>query len=184
MSIKSPTNLPDDLTPRSCELVKEHHERIYAQTSTLFAILMLVQWAAGIIAAVWISPRTWTGGESHIHIHVGLAVFLGGAITSLPVFLALTQPSGVFTRHAVAVCQMLMSALLIHLSGGRIETHFHVFGSLALLAFYRDPQVLLLASAVIGLDHFVRGIFWPQSVYGVVAPSIWRWAEHVLWVAF
>ena len=28
---------------------------------------------------------------------------------------------------------MLMSVLLIHLSGGRIETHFHIFGSLAFL---------------------------------------------------
>ena len=37
---------------------------------------------------------------------------------------------------------MLMSALLIHLTGGRIETHFHVFGSLAILAFYRDWRVL------------------------------------------
>ena len=59
--------------------------------------------------------------------------FLGGAITSLPVFLTLVRPRDVFTRHTVAVCQMLMSALLIHLSGGRIETHFHVFGSLAFL---------------------------------------------------
>jgi len=36
-----------------------------------------------------------------------------------------------------------MSALLIHLSGGRIETHFHVFGSLAFLAFYLDWPVLI-----------------------------------------
>ena len=33
---------------------------------------------------------------------------------------------------------MLWSGLLIHLTGGRIETHFHVFGSLAFLAFYLD----------------------------------------------
>ena len=35
----------------------------------------------------------------------------------------------------MAVGQMLMGALLIHLSGGRIETHFLIFGSLAFLAF-------------------------------------------------
>ena len=62
---------------------------------------------------------------------------------------------------------MLMSALLIHLTGGRIETHFHVFGSLAILAFYRDWRVLISASAVVTVDHLLRGFFWPQSVYGV-----------------
>ena len=45
--------------------------------------------------------------------------------------------------------QSLMSALLIHLSGGRIETHFHIFGSLAFLACYRDWRVLVAASAVV-----------------------------------
>ena len=63
--------------------------------------------------------------------------------------------------------QMLMGALLIHLTGGRIETHFHVFGSLAFLAFYRDWRVLVPATVVVALDHLLRGIFWPQSVYGV-----------------
>ena len=71
------------------------------------------------------------------------------------------------TRHSIAVAQMLMGALLIHLSGGRIETHFHVFGSLAFLAFYRDWTVLVSASVVVAADHLLRGLFWPQSVYGV-----------------
>ena len=74
--------------------------------------------------------------------------------------------------------------LLIHLSGGRIETHFHVFGSLAFMAFYRDWRVLAWASSVVAADHFVRGIFWPQSVYGVLAQEKWRWAEHTFWVVF
>ena len=73
---------------------------------------------------------------------------------------------------------MLMGALLIHLTGGRIETHFHVFGSLAFLAFYRDWRVLIPATIVVALDHMLRGMFWPQSVYGVLVASEWRWLEH------
>src|SRR5580704_9843388 len=136
----------EGVTPRVRELVAEQQNRNYAQTSRLFTVLMLVQWVAGIAAAIWISPRTWAGSTSQIHLHVWLAVLLGGAITSLPVFLTITRPCDAFTRHAVAVCQMLMSALLIHLSGGRIETHFHVFGSLAFLAYYRDWRVLVPAT--------------------------------------
>jgi two-component system, sensor histidine kinase and response regulator len=139
---------------------------------------------AGIGAAVWISPRTWVGTTSHVHLHVWLSIFLGGAITSLPVFLALTRPAAVFTRHTVAASQMLMSALLIHLTGGRIETHFHIFGSLAFLAFYRDWRVLIPATIVIAADHAVRGLYFPQSVFGVLTASPWRWVEHTGWVIF
>src|SRR5258706_15249048 len=110
--------LTDDVTPRAHELMREHQSQIYEKTSRLFAILMPIQWVAGIIAAVWISPRTWEGTTSAIHLHVYVAVFLGGAITALPVFLAMTKPRHVATRHVVAIGQMLMSALLIHLTGG------------------------------------------------------------------
>jgi len=162
----------------------EHQNRIYAQTSRLFSILMVVQWVAGIAAALWISPLAWAGSTSRIHVHVWLAILLGGAITSLPVFLTLVRPTDAFTRHTVAVCQMLMSSLLIHLSGGRIETHFHVFGSLAFLAFYRDWRVLVPATIVVALDHALRGIYFPQSVFGILTTSPWRWVEHACWVIF
>src|SRR5258705_279957 len=79
---------------------------------------------------------------------------------------------------------MLTSGLLIHLTGGRIETHFHVFGSLAFLAFYRDWKVLVSATVVVAADHFLRGVFWPQSVFGILASSPWRWVEHAGWVLF
>jgi two-component system, sensor histidine kinase and response regulator len=173
-----------DLIARVRELVTEHRNRIFDQTSRLFTILMVVQWIAGIAAALWISPRTWAGATSSVHIHVWLAIFLGGAITALPVFLTLARPRDSFTRHTVAVCQMLMSSLLIHLTGGRIETHFHVFGSMAFLAFYRDWTVLVPATVVVAVDHLVRGIYFPQSVFGILVPSPWRWVEHAGWVLF
>src|SRR5213075_1680676 len=112
------------------------------------------------------------------------AIFLGGAVSSLPIALALLMPGRTVTRHVIAVAQMLWSALLIHLTGGRIETHFHVFGSLAFLAFYRDWKVLVPATVVVAADHFLRGMFWPQSVYGVLVASQWRWLEHAAWVVF
>ena len=88
------------------------------------------------------------------------------------------------TRHVIAVAQMLVSAILIHLTGGRLETHFHIFGSLAILAIYRDWRVLITASAVVAADHLLRGIYWPQSAYGVLSVTPWRWMEHTGWVVF
>jgi signal transduction histidine kinase/CheY-like chemotaxis protein len=172
------------LADRTTELLREQQESVYRDTDRMFALLMGLQWLAGIAAALWISPRTWQGAQSETHSNVYLAVFLGGAIAFGPIWLALTRPGSVLTRHTVAVGQALTSALLIHLTGGRIETHFHVFGSLAFLAFYRDWRVLISATLVVAGDHILRGALWPESVYGVLSASNWRWLEHAAWVAF
>jgi two-component system sensor histidine kinase/response regulator len=165
-------------------LLKEHQLAVYKRTDRMFAWLMTFQWLAGIATALIVSPKTWAGQISDVHIHVWAAIFLGGIITLFPVMLAILRPGEAMTRHVIAGTQMLMSGLLIHLSGGRIETHFHVFGSLAFLAFYRDWRVLIPATVVVAVDHFVRGVYWPQSAFGVLTASHWRWVEHAAWVIF
>ena len=177
--------LPTAKWKQSAEaLYASFQDDIHRRTDRMFAYLMIFQWLAGIAAAVWITPRTWMGTSSQIHLHVWAAVFLGGGISAVPLFLILKRPGHVLTRHVVAVAQAMTSALLIHITGGRIETHFHVFGSLAFLAFYRDWRVLVTATVVVAVDHAARGLFWPQSVFGVATASPWRWIEHAGWVLF
>jgi hypothetical protein len=161
-----------------------HEEEIHKRTDRMFAVIMGVQWILAIIIAILFSPYGWEGKIRSIHIHVYLAVFLGAAISSLPIALALLKPGKPITRHVIAAGQILWSALLIHLTGGRIETHFHVFGSLGILAFYRDWKVLGTATVVVAADHLIRGILWPESVYGIVNPEWWRFLEHAFWVVF
>lgn len=169
--------------PESAEAIyREHERRIHVQTDRLFAALMIVQWLAGIGAAYWISPRVWSGTMSRTHLHVWAAIYLGGVISLFPIMLAITRPGQAVTRYVIAIAQMLMSSLLIHFTGGRIETHFHVFGSLAFLSCYRDWRVLVPATIVVAVDHFVRGVYWPESVFGVLTASHWRWLEHAGWV--
>src|SRR5712671_7986548 len=169
---------------RANELFTSYQRDIYASTDRLFAGLMGFQWIAGIVFALWVSPLAWYGAVSRTHIHVWAAIVLGGVISLFPALLGLLRPGRASTRYTIAIAQMLMGALLIHLTGGRLETHFHVFGSLAFLAFYRDWKVLVPATIVVALDHMLRGVFWPQSVYGVLVASQWRWLEHAAWVVF
>lgn len=166
------------------EFLAEQQERIYKSTDRLFVALMTFQWAFCILLSLVISPTTWTGARSSVNPHVWSALILGGIISSFPMYLGIRHPGWVVTRHVVAVSQMLMSALLIDLTGGRIETHFHVFGSLAFLAFYRDWRVLIPASVVVLVDHYLRGVYIPMSVFGVPWASPWRVLEHAGWVVF
>jgi two-component system sensor histidine kinase/response regulator len=164
--------------------LRDHQRLIYERTDRMFVNLMVLQWLAGIVLALWISPKAWDGIVSHTHPHVWAALFLGGGITVLPVLLGLMRPGATLTRYVIAIGQMLMGGLLIHVTGGRIETHFHIFVSLGILAFYRDWRIFIPATLVVAADHFLRGLFWPQSVYGVLNVSNWRTLEHSAWVIF
>jgi two-component system sensor histidine kinase/response regulator len=174
----------EQLAGRATEILRAHQRRVYRRTDRMFAALMVVQWVATIVAAVCLTPRTWDGATSRLHPHVTLAIVLGGAICSLPVYFAWRYPAQVATRYTIGVAQVLFSSLMIHVSGGRIETHFHIFASLALLTAYRDWTVLIPATAVVAVDHLVRGFWWPESVFGVLTASPWRTLEHAAWVIF
>ncbi len=165
-------------------LFQAHRLDVFRRTDRLFAGLMVFQWAAAVVGAVLLTPRTWAGASSSVHPHVWAAVVIGTLITALPVGSAIARPGATTTRHVIAVGQILMSALLIDITGGRIETHFHVFGSLAFLAFYRDWKVLVSATVVVAADHFVRGVYFPMSVFGTATAGEWRWLEHAGWVVF
>lgn len=169
---------------RDRELLREHLGVLHRRTDRMFGVLFVLQFIAGILAAAFISPRTWAGPVSETHVHLWAAVLLGGCLVSMPLALIVVMPGKAVTRYTIAVAQMMFSALLIHLTGGRIETHFHVFGSLAFLAFYRDWRVLVPATAVVAADHLLRGIYWPESVFGVIASAPWRALEHAGWVLF
>jgi PAS domain S-box-containing protein len=169
---------------RAAEIFDELKHQLRQRTDRMFAWLLGAQWLLAFGLALLISPYTYGGASRTIHLHVKLALGLGAAINALPLFLIATRPGATSTRHAIAVAQMLWSALLIMITGGRIETHFHVFGSLAFLAFYRDWRVLATATAIVVADHLVRGLWWPQTVYGISNPESWRFLEHGAWVMF
>lgn len=168
---------------RASEIIENDLLLTRKNTDRHFAALMLIQLFSLIAEAFIISPFAWNGMQRTVHIHVWSAFALGATIALLPMIFALQFPGQRLTRHTIAGAQMLFSALLIHFSGGRIETHFHIFASLAFLAFYYDYKVLLTAAFVISADHVARGYLWPQSIYGVLAASPWRSIEHAIWVA-
>jgi len=172
------------ISKRSSALLEQNKLELCSSTDQIFRFLLFVQWLAAIFVAVTISPRTWIGGEYAIHTHVWGAIIAGVVLTLVPMALIRFQTGVQTTRYVVAIAQMGWSIVLIHLTGGRIETHFHIFGSLAFLAFYRDWKVIAVATLVVAADHFFRGVWWPQSVFGIATESPYRWLEHAAWVIF
>lgn len=166
------------------ENFRAYQDKMARRVDRMMACLLAAEWAGAILVALFLSPSTWTGAERHIHPHLWTILLLGPLVVGAPVALTILCPAQNVTRHLIAIAQMLISIILIDVTNGRIETHFHIFGSLAFLAFYRDWRVLITASSVIVGDHLVRGIWWPHSVYGLLTVSPWRSVEHAWWVIF
>jgi signal transduction histidine kinase len=184
MNLSSHPAAPSLQLARGEEIFAETEKKLHRRIDKLLVALLFAQWFLAVIWAATLSPLSWNGLNSSLHIHVKAAIVVGGLITFFP-FILLRKASGsALCRHSVAIAQMLMSALLIHISGGRIETHFHIFGSLAFLKFYRDWKVLLTATAIVIIDHIGRGMFYPESIYGLASVSPWRWVEHAAWLVF
>ena len=173
-----------NLDGRARFLFNERLITISNRNNHVLSFVFLAQWALCLIIAIVRSPTTWTGDAVAIHPHLYLAFFLGGALSLYPVYLIRTSRNVSLNCYVIAFSQMMTSALIIHLTGGRIESHFHIFGSLAFLAAYRDWKLLLFATLLTTVDHFVRGAMAPESLYGVFQADSFRALEHFGWVAF
>ena len=82
-------------------------------------------------------------------------------------------------RTAVASLGLLTSsAVLVHLSGGLIEMHFHFFVMVSVVALYQDWLPFLTAIAYVVVHHGLMGTLDSDSVYNHTSAieHPWRWA--------
>jgi diguanylate cyclase len=93
--------------------------------------------------------------------------------------LAAGQPRGGRRARACAAVFGLVtaSALLVHLSGGTIEMHFHFFVMVGLITLYQDWVPFGLALGYVVVHHGVLGYLAPTTVFNHAAaqraPVVW-----------
>lgn len=78
------------------------------------------------------------------------------------------------------------SAVLVHISGGAIEGHFHYFVMLGLVLLYQDWVPFLMYIGFVLFQHSVMGMLDPGSVYNHPAGAAdpWSWGLiHALFIA-
>src|ERR1700734_2895010 len=98
---------PLRLVRLTAEHFESHCQQVWQRTDRMFAGLLALQWLAGIGVALWITPLTWIGATSSIHLHVLAAIFLGGVLAAFPILLVFLRSGRPITRHFIAVAQML-----------------------------------------------------------------------------
>jgi diguanylate cyclase (GGDEF)-like protein/PAS domain S-box-containing protein len=70
------------------------------------------------------------------------------------------------------------SAVLVHLSGGMVEMHFHFFVMVAVITLYQDWTIFLAAIVFVAGHHGIVGVLAPHDVYNHDAAwnNPWKWA--------
>ena len=120
--------------------------------------VLTAQGIMGLALAAWYS--TWL---------VALLVVI--PTVSLGAFLSKTMGEQLITRLFMGAAFMVMAALHIHQGRGLIEMHFGIFVFLAILLYFRDWRVIVLAATVILVHHLSFNILQAQGV------GVWLFPE-------
>jgi diguanylate cyclase (GGDEF)-like protein/PAS domain S-box-containing protein len=111
-------------------------------------------------------------------IQLGLVVLLAVPATFVHWHRRVTT---VLTALGLLTC----SAVLVHLSGGMIEMHFHYFVMVGVITLYQDWWPFLIAIGYVVLQHGLAGAIDPTAVYNHAdaVQHPWEWASiHGLFI--
>jgi PAS domain S-box-containing protein len=147
--------------------------QLVAGTHRTFRLLFAVQWIVAVVLA-W---KTALPGDSRVMF----TAILGAMLSVPPLAFANAAPRSAWVRHFIAMCQVGWSLVFVWLLEGRSEAQFHVFVSLAFLAFYRDWRVLVTA-ALTALAWPVVRIMTLPAAYVVGVSAWWRIIDQSVWV--
>ncbi len=101
------------------------------------------------------------------------------AVVAVFALLAAHPAVGRRARSAAAVLGLVTSsAILVHLSGGVIEMHFHFFVMIGVITLYQDWLPFGLALGYVVIHHGLLGTLRPIEVYNHPAAwqQPWTWA--------
>lgn len=150
------------LLPRGLELPHDVWERRHS-------IIVWIVWAHAVLLFVFGLLRGFS--FEHMLLEAGVIAVLAAAGTWIR--------ARRNVRAAIATTGIVSSsAVLVHLSGGYIEMHFHFFVMVGLIAIYQSWVPFLLAIAYVVLHHGTVGVIDPRSVYNHPAAweNPWGWA--------
>src|SRR5205823_12373453 len=114
-----------------------------------------------------------TRGKRPIEIVVEAGLVAAGGVAAM-----VGPKNRRFQSVAVTLGLVTSSAVLVEISGGMIEIHFHYFVILAAVSLYHDWAPFLTAIGFVAVEHGAMGVIAPRAVYdhadAIAHP--WKWA--------
>lgn len=104
-----------------------------------------------IIAHVIVVPLLFGVTTGNFLFSLIASVFIGG----IGMLAIRNNPKSRAASITVGITLMAFSALMIQLTGGRIETHFHIFAMVTSMVIYREAWAIIAAVVTIAVHHMV-----------------------------
>ena len=148
--------------PRGSSLTDEVWARRHRGILTLLWLHLPLILTIGIVNGV---------GLTHALLETSMvAVFGVGAV----LLRKHRRETTIFTAMGLLTC----SAVLVHLTNGLIEMHFHYFVMVGVITLYQDWWPFLVAIGYVVAQHGVAGAVAPESVYNhqSAIDHPWKWA--------
>jgi diguanylate cyclase (GGDEF)-like protein len=140
---------------------------------------------------VWLQRHRWIAGLLWAHAP---AVFVFGlvrgygpaeAVVEAGIIIVFALASGMVPSHRrvttviTSLGLLTSSAVLVHLSGGATEMHFHYFVMVGIITLYQDWWPFLVAIGYVVLQHGLAGVIDPGAVYNhqSAIDHPWTWAS-------
>ncbi len=169
---------------RQQEIFEDRLSANHASRDHAFAWFFLAQLLFAVFHVLVWSPLTGRSAMNHRLSELAEVLIIGLTLTIPMGLLAWRRPGATLTRVVAVAGQMVWSGLIIHLADGAAEAHFHLLGSLAFVAFYRDTHLLGLALFVAVIVRVVHAFLWPEVLYGDATGIWWQNLEVAFWTVF
>ena len=193
--VKVPQSLPQEasefddtslmrevIEERAARVFLEHSKSIDARTDRVFAILAVLQWL--VLCGLTLAPWTVSSSPGSQGSMAWIPLLIGTVGSGLSLIVAWRHPGHAANRFVIAASQAVWAVTFAHVAVGRVDMHAYIFGSLAVLTFYRDWRAIVFCSAVVAVDQAFPGVF--HSVVDQQNPwsVTWTTMESALWVGF
>lgn len=106
---------------------------------------------------------------NHFDTGISLAIIVSLLIFSAPFYFIYVAKNNRLGALSFGVSFIAMSGLVIHLSRGMIESHFHIFVAMACMIVFANPYVILAAALTAAVHHLTFYFFLPASVFNYQA---------------
>ena len=181
-----------------CHPISPHGPALLRRQAPMARVREVARWlAAALPEGRTLAPEIWRSRHRfilgllwfHVPAVVVFGLYQGEGIqhslieaSPLVILALLASPAmlGPRTRSALAaVGLMVSSAVLVHLSGGVIEMHFHFFVMVGVIGLYQDWRPFLLSIGFVAAHHGVMGTIRPEEVFDHPA----AWSAPLKWAA-
>ena len=132
----------------------------------------------GIIVLLWVQSAALLGVALVRNFGILHALLEAGIVAAFAV-LAMQRGARPRIRSAAATFGLISSsAVLVHMTDGTIEAHFHFFAMIGIITLYQDWVPFGLAIGFVAVHHGVASTLDAGSVYNHDAAlnSPWKWA--------